>query len=434
MTIPRLPGALSGMDTVSGEHPEETDMNMLEDTLTVTTPASVPGQADHSLDVLTPGLLGLIGAGAGFSVATLYYNQPLLGVLGTSLGISDQALGWMPTLTQLGYALGILFLAPLGDRYDRRTVIIAKAAGLIGALTLVATAHTLGQLLFGSLLVGLTATIAQDFVPAVATLAPEQSRGRMVGTVMTGLLLGILLSRVVSGFLAARFGWRWTFAGAAFSITIILAAVWKYLPRFRPTTTLGYGSLLATLKDLWRRHQPLRKATLAQGLLAIGFSAFWSTLAMLLHAAPFHLGSAAAGSYGLAGAAGAVVAPMAGRVADRKGTQWVASAGATLTLLAFMPMLAFPWLTPHARLWLLGISAVGFDLGVQSSLIAHQTLIYGLEPDARSRLNAVLFVGMFLGMAIGSALATNLYQHWGWQGVIILAVGSSLLSLVIRRH
>jgi predicted MFS family arabinose efflux permease len=422
------------MDTVSGEHPEETDMNMLEDTLTVTTPASVPGQADHSLDVLTPGLLGLIGAGAGFSVATLYYNQPLLGVLGTSLGISDQALGWMPTLTQLGYALGILFLAPLGDRYDRRTVIIAKAAGLIGALTLVATAHTLGQLLFGSLLVGLTATIAQDFVPAVATLAPEQSRGRMVGTVMTGLLLGILLSRVVSGFLAARFGWRWTFAGAAFSITIILAAVWKYLPRFRPTTTLGYGSLLATLKDLWRRHQPLRKATLAQGLLAIGFSAFWSTLAMLLHAAPFHLGSAAAGSYGLAGAAGAVVAPMAGRVADRKGTQWVASAGATLTLLAFMPMLAFPWLTPHARLWLLGISAVGFDLGVQSSLIAHQTLIYGLEPDARSRLNAVLFVGMFLGMAIGSALATNLYQHWGWQGVIILAVGSSLLSLVIRRH
>jgi predicted MFS family arabinose efflux permease len=434
MTIPRLPGALSGMDTVSGEHPKETDMNMLEDTLTVTTPASVPGQADHSLDVLTPGLLGLIGAGAGFSVATLYYNQPLLGVLGTSLGISDQALGWMPTLTQLGYALGILFLAPLGDRYDRRTVIIAKAAGLIGALTLVATAHTLGQLLFGSLLVGLTATIAQDFVPAVATLAPEQSRGRMVGTVMTGLLLGILLSRVVSGFLAARFGWRWTFAGAAFSITIILAAVWKYLPRFRPTTTLGYGSLLATLKDLWRRHQPLRKATLAQGLLAIGFSAFWSTLAMLLHAAPFHLGSAAAGSYGLAGAAGAVVAPMAGRVADRKGTQWVASAGATLTLLAFMPMLAFPWLTPHARLWLLGISAVGFDLGVQSSLIAHQTLIYGLEPDARSRLNAVLFVGMFLGMAIGSALATNLYQHWGWQGVIILAVGSSLLSLVIRRH
>jgi len=409
-------------------------MNMLEDTLTVTTPASVPGQADHSLDVLTPGLLGLIGAGAGFSVATLYYNQPLLGVLGTSLGISDQALGWMPTLTQLGYALGILFLAPLGDRYDRRTVIIAKPAGLIGALTLVATAHTLGQLLFGSLLVGLTATIAQDFVPAVATLAPEQSRGRMVGTVMTGLLLGILLSRVVSGFLAARFGWRWTFAGAAFSITIILAAVWKYLPRFRPTTTLGYGSLLATLKDLWRRHQPLRKATLAQGLLAIGFSAFWSTLAMLLHAAPFHLGSAAAGSYGLAGAAGAVVAPMAGRVADRKGTQWVASAGATLTLLAFMPMLAFPWLTPHARLWLLGISAVGFDLGVQSSLIAHQTLIYGLEPDARSRLNAVLFVGMFLGMAIGSALATNLYQHWGWQGVIILAVGSSLLSLVIRRH
>jgi predicted MFS family arabinose efflux permease len=409
-------------------------MTGFEETLKAPGPASIPGPTDHSPNVLTPGLLGLIGAGAGFSVATIYYNQPLLGILGTNLGIPDQALGWMPTLTQLGYALGILFLAPLGDRYDRRMVILAKAAGLIGALTLVAAAQSLGQLLFGSLLVGLTATIAQDFVPAVAALASERSRGRMVGTVMTGLLLGILLSRVVSGFLAARFGWRWTFAGAAFSIAVILAAVWKYLPRFSPTTLLGYGSLLATLRDLWHRHQPLRKATLAQALLAIGFSGFWSTLAMLLHGAPFHLGSAAAGSYGLAGAAGALIAPMAGRVADRKGPEWVAGAGAALTLLAFMPMLAFPWLAPHARLWLLGISAVGFDLGVQSSLIAHQTLIYGLEPDARSRLNAVLFVGMFIGMAIGSALAANLYQHWGWQGVTVLAVASSFLSLVIRRH
>jgi predicted MFS family arabinose efflux permease len=394
----------------------------------------LPSPSRHSSHVLTPGLLGLIGAGAGFSVATLYYNQPLLGILGSSLGIPDHELGWMPTLTQLGYALGILFLAPLGDRFDRKKVILVKALALIGALALVAGARTLQHVLLGSLFVGLTATIAQDFVPAAAILAPERSRGRMVGTVMTGLLLGILLSRVVSGFLAARFGWRWTFAGAAASIAVVLVAVWTSLPSFQPTTTLGYGSLLMTLKDLWRRHEPLRRATLAQGLLAVGFSGFWSTLAMLLHGAPFHLGSAAAGAYGLAGAAGALIAPMAGRIADRKGPGWVASAGVALTLLAFLPMLAFPWLTPHTRLWVLGLSAVGFDLGVQSSLIAHQTLIYGLEAAARSRLNAVLFVGMFLGMALGSALAASLFQHWGWQGVTLLAVGSSLLSLVVRRR
>ncbi len=399
--------------------------------LTAPASAAVPV---HSQEVLTPGLLGLIGAGAGLSVATLYYNQPLLGLLAESLGAGSQAIGWMPTLTQCGYALGLLFLAPLGDRYDRKRVILAKGAVLIAALLLVASAGSLAQLLAGSLLVGLAATLAQDFVPAAAALAPERTRGQMVGYVMTGLLLGILLSRVVSGVVGAHFGWRWTFGGAALSVAGILAAAWRRLPAFRPTTSLAYGDLLLTLAALLRRHPALRRAALAQGLLAVGFSGFWSTLAVYLHGAPFHLGSAAAGAYGLAGAAGALLAPLAGRLADRRGPAWVAGAGAVLTLAAFLPMLAFPWMAPQTRLWVLGVSAVGFDLGVQSTLIAHQTLVYGLEPEARSRLNAVLYVGMFLGMAAGSAVASALFQRAGWQGVAGLAVGASVLSLVARRR
>ncbi len=301
--------------------------------------------------------------GAGLAVASIYYSQPMLGVLGADIGASTRAVGFMPTLTQLGYALGILLLAPLGDRFDRRRIILAKAAVLCAALLLAGAAPGIGWLLVASLRIGLSASMAQDIVPAAATLAPESHRGKVVGMVMTGLLLGILLSRVVSGFVAEHFGWRSMFVVAAASIALVGVAAWRGLPRFRPTTQLAYGALLGSLAALWRRHGALRRATLAQGLLAIGFSAFWSTLAVMLHGAPFHLGSAAAGAFGLAGAAGALAAPLAGRLADRRGPELVTRLGAGLVVLSFAAMALMPLLSTPARLWLLAASAVGFDLG-----------------------------------------------------------------------
>jgi len=388
------------------------------------------GQADSA--PLAPRLILLLAAGAGFSVATLYYSQPILGVLGADIGASDHAIGLVPTLTQLGYALGILLLAPLGDRHDRRSIILIKAALLIAALLLGACAPSIGWLLVASLAIGLTATLAQDIVPAAATLAPLAQRGRVVGTVMTGLLMGILLSRVVSGLVAEHFGWRAIFFVAAASIALIGIAAWRGLPKFKPTTDLSYATLLGSLRTLWLRHAALRHAALAQGLQAVGFSAFWSTLAVMLHAAPFHLGSAVAGSFGLAGAAGALAAPLAGHLADKRGPELVTRLGTGLSALSFAVLSLAPLLSPHAQLWLLGLGAIAFDLGVQASLIAHQSIVYSIEPGARSRLNAVLFVGMFIGMASGAALGSLLLAQWGWVAVTGMAAVAALGALAVR--
>jgi predicted MFS family arabinose efflux permease len=381
---------------------------------------------------LPTSLVLLLATGAGLSVASLYYAQPMLGVLGADIGASTRAVGFIPTLTQLGYALGILLLAPLGDRFDRRRIVLIKAAALCAALLVAGAAPSIGVLLAASLAIGLAATMAQDIVPAAATLAPEASRGKTVGTVMTGLLLGILLSRVVSGFVAEHFGWRAMFIAAAASIALIGTAAWRGLPRFRPTTHLAYGALLGSLGTLWSRHGALRSAALAQALLAVGFSAFWSTLAVMLHGEPFHLGSAAAGAFGLAGAAGALAAPLAGRLADRRGPQLVTRLGAGLAVVSFAAMGLAPLMLPHAQLWLLALAAVGFDLGMQATLIAHQTIVYGIEPGARSRLNAVLFTSMFIGMAAGSALGALALAQWGWAGVTWLATGTAMAALAVR--
>jgi len=374
----------------------------------------------------------LLASGAGLAVAALYYSQPMLGVLGTDMRASTQEVGLLPTLTQLGYALGILFLAPLGDRHDRRSIILGKAAVLCAALLLAVAAPSLAMLLAASLVMGLAATLAQDIVPAAATLAPAAQRGKVVGTVMTGLLLGILLSRVVSGFVAEQWGWRAMFAAAAVSIALLGLACWRRLPRFAATTQLPYVALLRSLGTLWRQYPALRRATWAQALLSIGFSGFWSTLAVLLHGAPFHLGAAAAGAFGLAGAAGALAAPLAGRLADRHGPALVTRLGTGLVAASFASMGLMAFVPASAQLWLLVACAIGFDLGVQAALIAHQSIIYGLDSAARSRLNAVLFTGMFIGMALGSALAAQLFAHWGWMAVTALATASALASFLLR--
>lgn len=380
---------------------------------------------------LSRALVGLLAAGAGFSVAALYYSQPLLGTLEVSLQASGRLLGMLPMLTQLGYAVGIMLLAPLGDRFDRRKIILLKAALLALTLLLSGFAPDAGWLLAGSLIIGLSATVAQDIVPSAAILSPEHKRGRTVGTVMTGLLLGILLSRVASGFMAETYGWRSVFWAAGLAEGVLCLAVWWGLPRFPVGVSLPYRALMQSMLRLWGDLKDLRKATLAQALLSVGFSAFWSTLAVMLHR-DFQLGSAAAGAFGLAGAAGALAAPLAGRLADRKGPELVTRLGAGLSAVSFAVMFALPAVPGSAQLWLLCLSAVGFDFGIQATLVAHQTIVFGLKPEARSRLNAVMFTGIFLGMAVGAALGSLAYGYWGWVGITGLATFASLVALAVR--
>uniref|UniRef100_UPI003F619D22 MFS transporter n=1 Tax=Kluyvera sichuanensis TaxID=2725494 RepID=UPI003F619D22 len=387
---------------------------------------------NHTASTQANGLLIFILAlGAGFSVAAIYYAQPLLPLMGSTLNLSVEGMGLIPTLTQAGYALGILFLLPLGDRYDRRTLILLKSLSLAVLLLVYSLTQQFHSLLAVSLLIGMAATMAQDIVPAAAILAPAGKQGKMVGTVMTGLLLGILLSRTVSGVVGELFGWRVMYQAAAVSIALIGALLWRVLPNFTAHSELHYPALMASMAHLWRRYPTLRRAAMAQGFLSIAFSAFWSTLAVML-AEHYHMGSAVAGGFGIAGAAGALAAPLAGGLADKVGAEKVTQLGALLVSISFALMLLLPVLPPLAQLALIAVSAVGFDLGLQSSLVAHQNLVYSLEPQARGRLNALLFTGVFIGMSVGSVLGTQVYAMAGWEGVVVLATIAGLVALAIR--
>jgi len=388
-------------------------------------------QTQTQNEPLSAPLVFTLAAGAGLSVASIYYSQPMLDIISKQFNAGIGAVGMVPMLTQAGYALGILLLAPLGDRHDRRTIIFIKGLMLVAALLLCGFSGGLSALLIASFVTGLTATVAQDIVPASAALAPERSRGKTVGTVMTGLLVGILLSRVVSGVVAEYFGWRTMYMIAALAVLLITLTLWRVLPRFAPGTSVSYPRLLLSLVHLWRHHQTLRRAALAQGLLSVGFSAFWSTLALML-SDRFHLDSAVAGAFGLAGAAGAMAAPLAGSFADRIGPARVTQAGAALVTISFALMFLLPLLPMPAQLALIVLCTIGFDLGVQATLVAHQTLVYGLAPEARSRLNALLFTVVFIGMATGAALGSLALAHWGWNGVVALSTLAGAAALVVR--
>lgn len=375
----------------------------------------------------SPSLFLLLAVGAGLSAASLYYNQPILGTIARDFRVTPSTVGWLPTLTQSGYATGIFLFAPLGDRLDLRRVILAKGTALSLMLLVAGFAPSFGTLAAASLAIGLLATTAQDFVPAAAALAPEGARGKTVGITMTGLLLGILLSRVVSGAVGEQLGWRAVYIGAAALVALLIGAAARALPPMKPNSTASYSSLLRSTLTLARQHARLRRAALAQALLSVAFSGFWSTLAIVLSKPPFVLGSTVAGAFGLAGAAGAMIAPVAGGLADRRSPEAVLRVGVLLVMGAFLAMA----LAPRSLLVLVGATLV-FDLGIQASLIAHQTIVYGIDGSARSRLNAVLVSSMFVGMAAGSAVATRLVESFGLVGVGALGTGAAALAWLVR--
>jgi predicted MFS family arabinose efflux permease len=382
-------------------------------------------------NALSSRIVFLLAAGAGLSVASIYYAQPMLGIIASAFhaGVSD--IGLVPMLTQIGYALGILFLAPLGDRFDRRRIILVKGTLLAGTLLLCGFASSWHLLLLSSLAIGLAATVAQDIIPAAAALASDSSRGKTVGMVMTGLLAGILLSRVFSGAVAEWLGWRSVYAIAATGAWAVTLTLWYVLPSFKPETALRYPALLRSLGKLWLEYAALRRAALAQGLLSVAFSAFWSTLAVML-AERYQLGSAVAGTFGLAGAAGALAAPLAGSLADRRGANFVTRLASAIVILSFALMFMLPLLPVPAQLAVIALSAVGFDLGIQASLVAHQTIIYAINPAARSRLNAIMFTVVFIGMAAGAALGSKALENFGWTGTVVLATAAAAGALLIR--
>ncbi|VWD09767.1 MFS transporter [Burkholderia contaminans] len=371
---------------------------------------------DRPTDAASPhysrSLLLLLATIAGVSVANIYYNQPLLDSFRSAFPDGASWIGAVPTATQLGYAAGMFLLAPLGDRFDRRGLILMQIAGLSIALIVAATAPSLAVLTVASLAIGVLATIAQQAVPFAAEIAPPAERGHAVGTVMSGLLLGILLARTAAGFVAEYFGWRAVFAASVAALVALAAVIVLRLPRSSPTSTLSYGKLLGSMWHLAVELRGLREASLTGAALFAAFSAFWPVLTLLLAGAPFHLGPQAAGLFGIVGAAGALAAPYAGRFADKRGPRAIISLAIALLALSFVI-----FALSGSSLVGLVIGVIVLDVGVQAAQISNQSRIYALKPEARSRVNTVYMVCYFIGGALGSSAGVAAWHAFGWIGM-----------------
>lgn len=376
----------------------------------MSTPASDHAATDRSLS----GLLLLLATIAGVSVANIYYNQPLLDDFRLSFPQSASWIGVVPTVTQLGYAAGMLLLAPLGDRFDRRRLILLQIAALCIALLFAAAAPSLSVLVVASLAIGILATIAQQAVPFAAELAPASQRGHAVGTVMSGLLLGILLARTAAGFVGQYLGWRAVFGASIVALLVLAAVIIARLPRSKPTSTLAYGKLLGSMWHLAVELRGLREASMTGAALFAAFSLFWSTLALLLAGAPFHYGPQVAGLFGIVGAAGAMAAPLAGKFADKRGPRAIVSLSIALAALSFVV-----FALSGTSLIGLVIGVIVLDVGVQAAQISNQSRIYALKPEARSRVNTVFMVCYFIGGAVGSGVGAFVWPLFGWVGVSI---------------
>lgn len=384
-----------------------------------------PARSEH----LSAALIRLLAIAAGAAVANSYYNQAFLGHLTADFGLAAGAAAIIPVLTQAGNALGVLFLAPLGDRLERKSLILVTIAALVAALIGAALAPGFVWLVVASLAVGLFATVAQQLVPLAVHLAPPAERGRTLGKVTGGILIGILLARTVSGTISDLWGWPFVFWFAAALMIAIGLALALWLPRVEPTTDLSYPRLIGSLWMLVRSHRILRQAVAVQFLIFAAFIGFWSNLALLLLEPPYQLGGTAVGLLALVGVAGALAAPIAGGFADRRGPAVVVSIGAGLVVIAFA-IFGF-W---QSSLIGLIVGILVMDLAVQSSQVANQARVYALDPTARSRLNTVFMATMLLGGAAGAGIGGAAYAAWGWTGTCSFGAISAGSALLLSRR
>ncbi|PJR08772.1 MFS transporter [Sinorhizobium meliloti] len=366
-----------------------------------------------------------MAAGSGIAVANIYYNQPMLGIIEKEFGY-EATTGFIPTATQLGYALGLFFLLPLGDIVLRRRMIIGQFLVLALALALAAVSPSSWTLVAASLLVGASSTVAQQLVPFAASLSAPEKRGSTIGTVMAGVLSGILFSRTLSGFVGEHFGWREMFWLGVPLALVASALMFATLPNHAPTSRMAYGTALRSLAHLWKEHGALRSSALMQAALFGSFTAFWTVLALYLATPEFDLGADIAGLFGIVGAVGVFAAPLAGKVADHKGPHFVVWLGTILTIVAWIVFGV--WSSIAA----LVIGVVVLDFGIQSALVSNQHIIYALDHEARSRLNTIFMTGMFLGGAASAALATAAWTYAGWIGVSLLGGFLGVVALTIR--
>jgi predicted MFS family arabinose efflux permease len=391
-----------------------------------------PSTADlHTTDragreSLPPRLVFIFAVACGITVANLYWAQPLLDTIATTFRASTAAAGLIVTFTQISYAVGLLFLVPLGDLLERKRLILTLMAVIALALAGATFAPSIHWFIAASLLIGGTSAVAQILVPFAAHLAQEWERGKVVGQVMSGLLLGILLARTLAGLISSLVSWRAVFAFAAILMAVQSLVFLKYLPRHRLGLNMSYPALLGSIWHLVRAEPTLRLRSLYGGLVFANFSILWTSLTFLLAGPHYHYSDAVIGLFGMVGAAGALSANVAGRLADRGLGNRATLCFLLLNIVAFLLMIP----GEHYVLPLLA-GIIILDAGVQGTHIINQSEIYRLNPEARSRITTAYMFSFFCGGAIGSAISAAVYAARGWSGVVGLGVGCSAIALLV---
>ncbi|MFL6427994.1 MAG: MFS transporter [Acidobacteriaceae bacterium] len=378
-------------------------------------------------------LIPLLGLACGVTVSALYFNQPLLIDMARSLHVTEAQMSHVAVAAQAGYAIGLLFFVPLGDVFERRSLILKMIGGLVLAMLVTAVVPALLPMVLITLLTGAMAAVTHVLLPIAAEIAAPANAGRAVGSVMTGLLFGILLSRTFSGWIAEWLNWRSVFVIASVMCIALAFLLRRALPLLPPHAPMPYGQALRSLWTLLRTQPLLVESATVGGLLFAAFSAFWTTLVFLLGSPHYRLGAGVAGSFGVLGAIGASIAPIAGRLADRYGSRHVISIGLSLLFLSWAVTWAFGY---HMAGLIVGVLLM--DAGAQTTQVSNQTRIFSLAHcpgtayGARSRINTVYMTTYFIFGALGSYLGAHAWERWHWPGVCSLAL--LLLTLAALRH
>lgn len=375
---------------------------------------------------LSPALILLMSVATGLAVASNYYAQPLLDTIARAFNLSASSAGFIVTAAQLGYAAGLLFLVPLGDMFERRMLIVSMTLLAAGGMLITASSQSLTMMIVGTALTGLFSVVAQILVPLAATLASPDKRGKVVGTIMSGLLLGILLARTVAGLLASLGGWRTVYWVASVLMVVMSLALWRGLPKVKQENHLNYPQLLASVFSLFTQDKLLRTRALLGCLTFANFSILWTSMAFLLAAPPFNYSEGVIGLFGLAGAAGALGARPAGGLADKGKSHLTTTAGLVLLLLSWAAI----WYG-HVSVLALIVGILVLDLTVQGVHITNQTVIYRVKPEARNRLTAGYMTSYFIGGAAGSLISASAWQHAGWSGVCGIGAIVAALNLLV---
>jgi predicted MFS family arabinose efflux permease len=393
------------------------------------TPAPVISKPPRPPDV-SAGTILTLAAACGLLVANIYYGQPLIAEIAQSLGLATGAAGLVVTMSQVGYGLGLLFVVPLGDLVENRRLILISVGLSAVALACATFAPSAGIFLACAALIGLGSVAVQLLIPLAAHLAPDATRGRVVGMVSSGLMLGIMLARPVSSFVAAQSSWRVMFGLSAAAMVALAAALSRALPVRAPQTGMTYGELMGSMVHLIKGTPILRRRAFYQACLFFTFSLFWTTTPLLLAGPYYHLTQNGIALFALAGVSGAIAAPIAGRVADRGWGRPATGAAIGLVVLALLGSLVIPQGSTVALSLMVAV-AIAVDFGVQANLIFGFRAIFAVAPEARGRLNGVYLSTAFVGGAIGSALGAWAYARGGWP--LACGIGLTLPTLALAR-